>query len=64
MFISITNSSYIIKIVYLYLQCISDSQCCGGIWCHKIARRCQVRITEEELMAQRKKILGRSGKDY
>ncbi|XP_011154956.1 omega-conotoxin-like protein 1 [Harpegnathos saltator] len=44
--------------------CISDSQCCTNIKCHRYANRCQVQITEEELMAQREKILGRRGKDY
>ncbi|KAG5327581.1 OCLP1 protein, partial [Pseudoatta argentina] len=44
--------------------CVSSSQCCSGIRCHRYANRCQVIITEEELMAQREKILGRRGKDY
>uniref|UniRef100_A0A348G5W3 Conotoxin-like S1 n=1 Tax=Odontomachus monticola TaxID=613454 RepID=A0A348G5W3_ODOMO len=44
--------------------CVSDSQCCANIKCHRYANRCQVQITEEELMAQREKILGRRGKDY
>ncbi|EFN67538.1 hypothetical protein EAG_16219, partial [Camponotus floridanus] len=44
--------------------CVSDSQCCTNIKCHRYANRCQVQITEEELMAQREKILGRRGKDY
>ncbi|KYN16117.1 PREDICTED: omega-conotoxin-like protein 1 [Trachymyrmex cornetzi] len=44
--------------------CVSDSQCCTGIRCHRYANRCQVIITEKELMAQREKILGRKGKDY
>ncbi|XP_029174238.1 omega-conotoxin-like protein 1 [Nylanderia fulva] len=38
--------------------------CCTGLRCHPYANRCQVIITEEELMAQREKILGRKGKDY
>ncbi|PBC31321.1 hypothetical protein APICC_05944 [Apis cerana cerana] len=46
------------------LQCVSSSDCCPGTWCHTYANRCQVRITEEELMKQREKILGRKGKDY
>jgi len=45
-------------------QCVSDSECCTGIKCHRYANRCQVQITEAELMAQREKILGRRGKDY
>ncbi|XP_003691577.1 omega-conotoxin-like protein 1 [Apis florea] len=45
-------------------SCISSSDCCPGTWCHTYANRCQVRITEEELMKQREKILGRKGKDY
>ena len=44
--------------------CVTDSQCCAGIKCHRYANRCQVQITSEELMAQREKILGRKGKDY
>ncbi|XP_014475205.1 PREDICTED: omega-conotoxin-like protein 1 [Dinoponera quadriceps] len=44
--------------------CVSDSNCCANIKCHRYANRCQVQITEEELMAQREKILGRRGKDY
>ncbi|EZA59908.1 hypothetical protein X777_16111 [Ooceraea biroi] len=44
--------------------CVSSSQCCTGNRCHRYANRCQVIITEEELMAQREKILGRKGKDY
>ncbi|XP_012059308.1 PREDICTED: omega-conotoxin-like protein 1 [Atta cephalotes] len=44
--------------------CYSDSQCCSNIKCHRYANRCQVQITEAELMAQREKILGRRGKDY
>ncbi|XP_011051729.1 PREDICTED: omega-conotoxin-like protein 1 [Acromyrmex echinatior] len=44
--------------------CVSNSQCCSGIQCHLYANRCQVIITEPELMAQREKILGRRGKDY
>ncbi|KZC06703.1 hypothetical protein WN55_10616 [Dufourea novaeangliae] len=45
-------------------DCVSNSQCCAGIKCHVYAHRCQVQITEEDLMAQREKILGRKGKDY
>ncbi|XP_076289196.1 omega-conotoxin-like protein 1 [Lasioglossum baleicum] len=45
-------------------SCVSDSNCCAGIKCHRYAHRCQVQITSEELMAQREKILGRKGKDY
>ncbi|KAH0949331.1 hypothetical protein HN011_008619 [Eciton burchellii] len=44
--------------------CVSDSECCSGVKCHRYANRCQVQITEAELMAQREKILGRRGKDY
>ncbi|KAG7204322.1 hypothetical protein KM043_002140 [Ampulex compressa] len=44
--------------------CVGDSDCCENIKCHRYANRCQVQITEEELMAQREKILGRRGKDY
>ncbi|XP_033322514.2 omega-conotoxin-like protein 1 [Megalopta genalis] len=44
--------------------CVSDSNCCSGIKCHRYANRCQVQITAEELMAQREKILGRKGKGY
>ncbi|XP_018317292.1 omega-conotoxin-like protein 1 [Mycetomoellerius zeteki] len=44
--------------------CISVSECCKGLRCHSYANRCQVLITEEELMTQREKILGRRGKDY
>ncbi|XP_011644465.1 omega-conotoxin-like protein 1 [Pogonomyrmex barbatus] len=44
--------------------CVSDSNCCENIKCHRYANRCQVQITEAELMAQREKILGRKGKDY
>ncbi|XP_077269991.1 omega-conotoxin-like protein 1 [Temnothorax americanus] len=44
--------------------CVSASQCCSNMRCHSYAHRCQVIITEEELMAQREKILGRRGKDY
>ncbi|CAL7948590.1 unnamed protein product [Xylocopa violacea] len=44
--------------------CTSNAQCCPNIKCHRYAQRCQVQITEEELMQQREKILGRKGKDY
>ncbi|XP_076234767.1 omega-conotoxin-like protein 1 [Calliopsis andreniformis] len=44
--------------------CVSSSNCCANMKCHRYANRCQVTITEEELMAQREKILGRKGKDY
>ncbi|XP_011878190.1 PREDICTED: omega-conotoxin-like protein 1 [Vollenhovia emeryi] len=44
--------------------CIYDLQCCANIKCNRYANRCQVQITAEELMAQRKKILGRDGPDY
>ncbi|XP_034177604.1 omega-conotoxin-like protein 1 [Osmia lignaria lignaria] len=44
--------------------CVSNSDCCNNISCHRYANRCQVVITEAELMAQREKILGRKGKDY
>ncbi|XP_066589290.1 uncharacterized protein [Prorops nasuta] len=44
--------------------CVSDSECCQSIKCHRYANRCQVQITPEELMAQREKILKRKGKDY
>ncbi|XP_011706800.1 PREDICTED: omega-conotoxin-like protein 1 [Wasmannia auropunctata] len=44
--------------------CASVPRCCDGLRCHPYANRCQVIITEEELMAQREKILGRKGKDY
>ncbi|XP_020300439.1 omega-conotoxin-like protein 1 [Pseudomyrmex gracilis] len=45
--------------------CVSSSDCCtSNMICHRYANRCQVQITEEELMAQREKILGRKGKDY
>ncbi|XP_032670877.1 omega-conotoxin-like protein 1 [Odontomachus brunneus] len=43
--------------------CVSSSSCCPNMRCHAYANRCQVIITEEELMAQREKILGRRGKD-
>ncbi|XP_043258043.1 omega-conotoxin-like protein 1 [Colletes gigas] len=45
-------------------QCVSDRECCNNIKCHRYANRCQVQITEEELMAQREKILGKKGKSY
>ncbi|XP_012285468.1 omega-conotoxin-like protein 1 isoform X2 [Orussus abietinus] len=44
--------------------CVSDRECCGNIKCHRYANRCQVVITQEELLAQREKILGRKGKAY
>nr|AFJ94683.1 ckin1 precursor [Solenopsis invicta] len=44
--------------------CVGSSECCPNMRCHMYANRCQVIITEEELMAQREKILGRKGKDY
>ncbi|XP_012531826.1 omega-conotoxin-like protein 1 [Monomorium pharaonis] len=44
--------------------CVAGSDCCPNMRCHAYANRCQVIITEEELMAQREKILGRRGKDY
>ncbi|XP_076749840.1 omega-conotoxin-like protein 1 [Xylocopa sonorina] len=44
--------------------CESTAQCCPNLKCHRYAKRCQVQITEEELMKQREKILGRKGKDY
>ncbi|XP_026465177.1 omega-conotoxin-like protein 1 [Ctenocephalides felis] len=33
--------------------CVSPKDCCPGIRCHQYANRCQVIITEEELLAQR-----------
>ncbi|XP_017879887.1 omega-conotoxin-like protein 1 [Ceratina calcarata] len=45
-------------------SCVSSTQCCKGMRCHTYAGRCQVIITEEDLMRQREKILGRKGKDY
>ncbi|XP_050460933.1 omega-conotoxin-like protein 1 [Cataglyphis hispanica] len=44
--------------------CVSSSECCANMRCHIYANRCQVIITEDELMRQREKILGRKGKDY
>lgn len=52
------------NVLFVKFQCVSDSQCCANIKCHRYANRCQVQITEEELMRQREKILGRKGKDY
>ncbi|XP_012263455.2 omega-conotoxin-like protein 1 [Athalia rosae] len=43
--------------------CVSADQCCGTLRCHTYAHRCQVVITEAEILAQREKILGRRGKD-
>ncbi|XP_003700236.1 omega-conotoxin-like protein 1 isoform X2 [Megachile rotundata] len=45
-------------------DCVASSDCCRNLSCNRFAHRCQVVITEEELMAQREKILGRKGKDY
>ncbi|CAK9822761.1 hypothetical protein ANTRET_LOCUS1228 [Anthophora retusa] len=44
--------------------CTRSEQCCNNIKCHEYAKKCMVQITEEELMQQREKILGRKGKDY
>ncbi|XP_055838696.1 omega-conotoxin-like protein 1 [Episyrphus balteatus] len=44
--------------------CVSSSECCDNSKCHRYAKRCQVQITEDELFAQREKVLGRKGKDY
>ncbi|XP_033184756.1 omega-conotoxin-like protein 1 [Bombus vancouverensis nearcticus] len=44
--------------------CVSNRDCCTNTKCHIYANRCQVQITEEDLMAAREKILGRKGKDY
>ncbi|CAK9808913.1 hypothetical protein ANTPLA_LOCUS5961 [Anthophora plagiata] len=45
-------------------SCTSSQQCCNNIKCNQYAKRCMVQITEEELMQQREKILGRKGKAY
>ncbi|XP_058796749.1 omega-conotoxin-like protein 1 [Phymastichus coffea] len=47
-------------------SCITVSDCCPvkQMACNRFAHRCQIQITEDELMAQREKILGRRGKDY
>ncbi|XP_037951760.1 omega-conotoxin-like protein 1 [Teleopsis dalmanni] len=36
--------------------CVSDSQCCANIKCHRYANRCQVTITEEELIAGKRNL--------
>lgn len=52
------------NILFIKFQCVSASQCCPNMRCHRYANRCQVIITESELMAKREQILGRRGKDY
>ncbi|OXU18055.1 hypothetical protein TSAR_003994 [Trichomalopsis sarcophagae] len=46
--------------------CVSVSDCCPvkQMACNRFAKRCQIQITKEELLAQREKILGRRGPDY
>ncbi|KAF3430033.1 hypothetical protein E2986_11353 [Frieseomelitta varia] len=46
------------------LFCVSTRDCCSNMRCHVYAQRCQVQITEEDLLNAREKILGRRGKDY